>query len=84
MPTPDVIAKVRDLRAELAAARPASPEAARIATQIDTVLAEPAHAPHYEGLGDRLRAEVAGLEGEHPKVAAAMNSVINALLAAGV
>ena len=31
-----------------------------------------------------LCAAAAGLEGEHPQVAAAMNSVINALLTAGV
>jgi hypothetical protein len=84
MPTPEVIEKVRQLRAELAATGPSGPEADRIAKQIDAVLGEPAHAPHYEGLGDRLRTAVAGLEIDHPQVAAAMTSVLNALNAAGL
>ena len=84
MPTPDVIEKVRQLRGELAAAQPSSPDAARIAKQIDDVLAEPARAQHYEGLGDRLRSAAAGLEGEYPQLAAAMTTVLNALSAAGV
>jgi hypothetical protein len=84
MPTPDVIEKVRQLRAELATARPASPEAEHLTKQLDTVLVEPDHAPHYAGLGDRLRSAAAGLEAEHPQLAAAMTTVVNALNAAGV
>lgn len=84
MPTPDVIEKVRQLRAALSMARPASPEADRITQQLDTVLVEPAHAPRYAGLGERLRSAAAGLEAEHPQLAAAMTTVVNALNAAGV
>jgi hypothetical protein len=82
MPTPDVIEKVRQLRAELATA--ASPEAAHITQQLDTVLVEPNHAPHYAGLGERLRTAAAGLEAEYPQLAAAMMTVVNALNATGV
>lgn len=84
MPTPDVIDKVRQLRAELATAPSASPEAERITQQLDSVLIEPGHAPHYAGLGERLRAAAAGLEAEHPQLAAAMMTVVNALSATGV
>ena len=84
MPSPEVIEKVRQLRAELASARPASPEAERLAQQIDALLADPEQAQHYEGLGERLRSAAAGLEAEHPQLAAAMTTVLNALSAAGV
>ncbi len=84
MPTPEVIEKVRQLREELATARPASPEAERIAKQIEAVLAEPEHGPHYDGFGDRLRDTATSVEREHPKLAAAMTSVLNALSAAGL
>jgi hypothetical protein len=84
MPTPDVIEKVRQLRAELATARPSSPEAEHLAKQIDAVLIEPDHAPYYVGLGERLRAAATELEREHPQLAATMTTVLNALNAAGV
>lgn len=84
MPTPEVLDQVRQLRAQLVAARPDSPEATHLAQQIDALLAEPAHAPHYAGLGERLRAAATSLEAAHPDLAAAMTRVVDALSAAGI
>jgi translation initiation factor 2B subunit (eIF-2B alpha/beta/delta family) len=84
MPTPELIESVRQLRTRLAETQSAAPEAEHIANQLDSVLTDPAHAPHYEGLSDRLRSASAGIESRHPQLAASMNALINALNAAGI
>ena len=84
MPTPEIIERVRQLRAQLAETPPGTPEAEHIASQIDSVLVDPAHTPRYEGLSDRLRSASASIENRHPQLAASMNAVINALSAAGI
>jgi hypothetical protein len=84
MPTPEVIANVRQLRAKLKETPPDTAEAANLARHIDTLLAEPTHAAHYEGLRARLVLASADLERRHPQLAASMNAVINALTTAGV
>jgi hypothetical protein len=84
MPTPEIIERVRLLRTQLAEAKSTSPEVDPIASQIDAVLVDPAHAPRYAGLRDRLRSASASIESRHPQLAASMNAVINALGAAGV
>jgi len=84
MPTPEIIERVRLLRTQLAEAKSTAPEVDPVASHIDSVLADPAHAPHYQGLSERLRAASASIETRHPQLAASMNAVINALGAAGV
>lgn len=84
MPTPEIIENIRRLRTEVAEVEPAAPEVAHIATAIDAVLVEPSHAPHYQGLRDRLRAVSGNIESRHPELAASMNAVMNALSAAGI
>ncbi|HEX4421273.1 MAG TPA: DUF4404 family protein [Kofleriaceae bacterium] len=84
MPTPEVIEKVRHLRAELAKTRPDTVEAANVAKHINRVLVNPGQAPPYEGLRDRLLSATADLESHHPQLANSMKAVINALSAAGV
>ena len=84
MPIPEVIEQVRQLRTQLVDTDPAVPDAASLVGHLDNVLVEPAHPPRYEGLGDRLRAVSASIESSHPQLAASMNTVINALSAAGV
>jgi hypothetical protein len=80
MPTPEIIERMRQLRSQLND----HPDAAHIATDLDTVLAEPAHAPRYEGLRGLLQSASAGIESRHPQLAASINTVINALTAAGL
>jgi CHASE3 domain sensor protein len=80
MPTPEIIERMRQLRSQLAD----NPDAAHIATELDTVLVEPAHAPRYEGLRGRLQAASASIESRHPQLAASINTVINALNTAGI
>ena len=84
MPTPDIIERMRQLRSELAEAKPAAPEAAHVATALDSVLVDPTQAPRYAGLGARLRSALTALEGSHPQLAASIGAVINALSAAGI
>ena len=84
MPTPEVIEKVRQLRAQLVEARPEGSEAEHVASHIDSVLADPGDPPSYAGLSERLRSASASIEARHPQLAASMNAVINALSAAGV
>lgn len=82
MPTPEIVERMRQLRAQLTEIQ--LPEADPVASHIDSVLADPAHAPHYEGLSDRLRSASASIESRHPQLAASMNTVINALTATGL
>ena len=83
MPTPEVIEKVRQLHAELEE-QPDAPDLESLRKQIDTVLVEPFHAPHYHGLRDKLLFAYVGFEIDHPKIASTMQSVINSLTVAGL
>ena len=84
MPTPEIIERVRQLRTQLGETQPADPETSQLVHEIDSVLADPAHAPRYDGLGERLRSASTGVEVRHPQLAASVQAVINALSAAGV
>lgn len=80
MPTPDVIAKLRELRTALAATPPDLATASAAREHLDKVLAEPSHAPHYAGLRDKLLA----LEADHSQVTSAVQALIQQLSAAGI
>lgn len=83
MPTPDVVEKLRQLR-EALATQPDAPTAASLAKQLDPVLVEPFHAPHYHGLRARLLDAYSDLEIEHPRLAGAIQTVIESLTHAGL
>lgn len=88
MPTKDVIDKVRGLDAELAKApevpAEARPDVDEVRHQLATILIEPAHAPRYAGLSDRLRRLYAYLEADHPRLAGAVSGVLESLSDAGL
>ncbi len=88
MPTPEIIEKVRELRQQIAETPDlpshVQPDVSAIEKQIDTILLEPAHVPHYTSLNDRLLFSYVKLEIDHPNLAKAMQSVSNALAAAGL
>ncbi|HSD88286.1 MAG TPA: DUF4404 family protein [Kofleriaceae bacterium] len=87
MPTPEVIARVRELQAELAETQPDAPNAqvrAELQQAIDAALAEPEKAQLYTSLSDRLLLAYVKFELDHPKLAATMQATMNALNAAGI
>lgn len=88
MPTPDIIEKVRQLHREIAETpdlpQHVQPDVSAIQKQIDTIMLEPDHVPHYTTLNDRLLFAYVKLEIDHPNLAKAMQSVSNALAAAGL
>jgi hypothetical protein len=87
MPTPEVIARVRELQAELAETQPDAPHAqvrAELQQAIDAALAEPEQAERYTSLNDRLLLAYVKFEIDHPKLAATVQATMNALNAAGI
>ncbi len=88
MPTPEIIEKVRQLRQQLAETpdlpNHVRPDVSAIQKQIDTILLEPDHVPHYTSLNDRLLYAYVKFEVDHPNLAKAMQNVSNALQAAGL
>jgi hypothetical protein len=80
MPNSEVVAKVRELRKALAEVQPDSPGVAAVTEQLDRVLVEPAHKPHYTGLRDKLLA----VEVDHPQTTATIQALVQSLSAAGV
>ena len=87
MPTPEVIARVRELHAELAETQPDAPMAADVVSlreAVDDALREPDREHHYTSLNDQLLLTYIKFELDHPKLAGTMQAVINALSAAGI
>jgi hypothetical protein len=82
MPTPDVIERVRGLHEQVEEEK--HPALEPIRPQLAAIAGEPHEAAHYQSLSDRLRAAYEELEGEHPKLAAALQATVNALSAAGL
>ncbi len=83
-PTPEVIHKLVALRAELGSSHPDPARVAALRAQLDAAIAEPTHAPHYEGLAEKLRAAAVGLEVTHPTLAGSLEAVIHSLGIAGI
>ncbi|GEM_PF-3569015 len=87
MPTPEIIERVRKLNEELGETQPDPAKAEHVAElrkQIDTVLAEPDHKPHYKSLSDRLQFHYVGFQIDHPKLATSMESLVNTLATVGL
>jgi hypothetical protein len=87
MPTPEVIARVRELHAELAETQPDMPDAAEVITlrqAVDQVLLEPMVQEHYTSLNDKLLLAYIKFEIDHPKLAGAVQAAIASLSAAGI
>lgn len=87
MPTPPVLEGVKAVRDQLAEAQAeiaTAPSIEAIKHQVETVLLEPNHRPHYEHLSDRLRAAYASFVSDHPSLAAAMDSLANELAKIGL
>ncbi|CAN5287274.1 hypothetical protein BH11MYX1_BH11MYX1_55040 [soil metagenome] len=87
MPTPEIIERVRKLHDELGETQPDPAKAEHVAElrkQIDTVLAEPAHEPHYKSLSDKLLFHYVGFQIDHPKLAASMESIVDQIQKAGI
>ncbi len=88
MPTPEILEKVRQLHQQIAETpdlpNHVQPDVSAIQKQIDTILLEPDHVPHYTSLNDRLLYAYVKFEVDHPELAKAMQGVSNALQAAGL
>lgn len=88
MPTPAIIARVRELEAELAETPdfPSSiqPDVDAIKQQIATIMLEPDKVALYTSLNDRLLLAYIGFEIDHPKLAAAMQNAMAAIAGAGI
>jgi hypothetical protein len=87
MPTPDIIERVKKLQDELGEVQPDTAQAPDIETlrkEIDVVLADPEHAPHYKSLGERLLFHKVGFQNEHPQLAASMESLAETLAKIGL
>ncbi len=79
MPTPEIIQRVRELHAELKA-QPDPAKQQDVLRQLETVMLEPAHTPHYKSLSDKLLA----LEVDHPKLAGSVQQLVELLTSAGL
>jgi hypothetical protein len=87
MPTPEVIARVRELHAELAETQPQTVAAAEVVSlrqAVDQVLLEPTVQEHYTSLNDKLLLAYTKIQIDHPKLAGAVQGVIASLSAAGI
>ncbi len=84
MPTPEIIQKVKDLHQQIADTPNAPADATQIQKQLDTILVQPEHAPHYASLSDRLRDAYVKFQTDHPRLARAMVDLDRALDAAGL
>lgn len=87
MPTPTVIEGVKGVHSQLGEVQPTAgggPDVDVLKRQLETVILEPQHKPHYESLGERLRAAYADFSSNHPSLAASMESLANELSKAGL
>jgi Domain of unknown function (DUF4404) len=87
MPTPDVLAKIRQLDTQLGQTQPSPatrPVYDQVRLAVSTAVAEPDSAAQYSSLRDRLRDAYASFETDHPTVAEAMQGVISSLSNAGI
>ena len=87
MPTPQIIERVRSLHGELGTPDPAAPlpgDLDALRQQLDIVMLAPAESERYSLLGDKLRAVAAKLETNHPRLAGAVQGLIDELVAAGL
>lgn len=87
MPTPPVLEGVKAVRDQLGAAQPpvaGTAEVNAIKRQLETVLLEPQHTPHYEALRLKLREAYGSFVTDHPTLAAAMDSLANELSKVGL
>jgi len=87
MPTPSVLEGVKAVRDQLQETQSNASGAGNvdaIKRQLDAVLLEPQHKPHYRALRDKLREAYGGFLTDHPALAAAMDSLANELSKAGL
>ena len=87
MPTPEIIERVRKLHGDLATTPPAAPAAEHVVSlrsDLDDVIAAPHEKHRYTSLNDRLREAAANLRAHHPKLAGAVQGLIDELVAAGL
>jgi len=88
MPTPAIIERVRDLQGQLAETPDAPSELVRevdnVKKALDVVMLDPYNAELYTSLRDRLLLAYIGFQIDHPKVAGAMQGLVEALNAAGI
>ena len=87
MPTPEIIARVQQLHDELGATQPdpaKQPAIDELKQQLQAVMLEPTARPHYQSLADKLLFHYVGFQIDHPKLAASMESLVDALAKAGL
>lgn len=87
MPTPEVIERVRKLHGELASTPAETPAAAQVValrSDLDEVMAAPQEKERYSALNERLREAAASLRAHHPRLAGAVQGLIDELVAAGL
>lgn len=76
MANPEIIERVKQLHTELKD----DPTKQDVTKQLEVVLLEPDHAPHYKTLRDQLLA----LETDHPRLAGAIQRLVDSLSSAGL
>ena len=80
---PQIIDRVRQLHGELATGT--SPdELDSLRKQLDVVMVAPHEKQRYSSLGDGLREVAASLRANHPRLAGAVQGLIDELVAAGL
>jgi Domain of unknown function (DUF4404) len=87
MPTPEIIERVRKLHDELGETQPdpaKQPAVEDLKRELQTVMLEPEHKPHYKSLSDKLLFHYIGLSIDHPKLAQSMQGLVDSLAAAGL
>lgn len=85
MPTPSVLEGVKAVRSQLGEAQSTPTEQVdAIKRQLETVLLDPEHKPHYESLRHKLREAYGSFVTDHPTLAAAMDSLATELSKAGL
>lgn len=87
MPTPEIIERVKQLHDDLSATQPdpaRQPAVDELKAELQTVMLEPDHAPHYKSLSDKLLFHYVGFQIDHPKLAGSMQGLVESLARAGL
>ena len=86
MPSREIVDRVKQLQAGLRRVQPPpdqAPAVADLQRELDSVMLEPEHAPHYRTLAAKLRAAYDGLLAQHPDIAITVEQLFDELAEIG-
>lgn len=89
MAAPNLNQSLDNLNQELNQTQPtekSQPVIQDLKTQIQPIVEQPEadHAPHYQSLGERLNLALVDLDVDHPRLSAAIQTVLDELAAVGI